>query len=94
MAIGYEEIVLEDFHDIFLTETKKLKIIDPKDSSEHLMKLLSNKEEAAYLIMYARFMTSCYLKQNSFLFEDFVGGDLDGFCTREVEAIDAECDHL
>lgn len=93
MAIGYEEIVIEDFHDIFLTETKKLKTIEPKDSSEHLIKLLSNKEEAAYLIMYARFMTSCYLKQNSFLFEDFVG-DLASFCTREVEAIDAECDHL
>ena len=56
------------------------------------MKLLCNKEEAVYLIMYARFMTACYLKMNSFLFEDFVG-DVASFCMREVEAVDVECDH-
>ena len=42
--------------------------------------------------MYARFLTALYLKQNSFLFEDFVG-DVASFCTREVEAVDVECDH-
>jgi hypothetical protein len=56
------------------------------------MTLLCNKEEAVYLIMYARFLTACYLKQNSFLFEDFVG-EVSSFCMREVEAVDVECDH-
>lgn len=29
VGIGYDEIVVEDFYDIFLEETKKLKEIDP-----------------------------------------------------------------
>ena len=37
-------------------------------------------------------MTSCYLKQNAILFEDFVG-DVATYCMREVEAVDVECDH-
>lgn len=61
------------------------------EASDHLMKLLCNKEEAIYLIMYARFLAACYLKQNSFMFEDFVG-DVASFCTREVEQVDVECD--
>ena len=92
MAIGYDEVAIEDFHEVFLDAVKKLKDVAPKDASEHLLKLLGNKEEAVYLIMHARFMTSCYLKQNSFLFEDFVG-DVATFCMREVEAVDVECDH-
>ena len=58
------------------------------------MKVLCNKEEATYIIMYARFLTSLYLKQNAILYEDFVGGDIATFCRTEVEAVDAECDHL
>ena len=43
--------------------------------------------------MYARFLTACYLKKNSFLFEDFLGEDIASFCIREVEQVDVECDH-
>jgi len=91
MALGYDEIAIEDFYDLFLAEVKKLPMISPAEAQSHLLKLLCNKEEAVYLIMYARFMTACYLKQNSFLFEDFVG-DVASFCMREVEAVDVECD--
>ena len=92
MAVGYDELAIEDFYDLFLAEVKKLPEIEPSKASEHLLKLLCNKEEAVYLIMHARFMTSCYLKTNSFLFEDFVG-DVPSFCMTEVEAVDVECDH-
>ena len=91
MSNGYDEVAIEDFYDLFLAEVKKLKDIDAKDAEGHLMKTLANKEEATYLIMYARFLTALYLKQNSFLFEDFVG-DVASFCMREVEAVDVECD--
>ena len=84
MDIGYDEIAIEDFYDLFLTETKNLKTVEPSQSTEHLMKTLCNKDEANYLIMYARFMTACYLKQNAIMFEDFVG-DVASFCMREVE---------
>lgn len=91
MELGYDEIAIEDFYDLFLDEFKKLKTIEKAKASQHLMKLLCNKEEAVYLIMYARFLTSCYLKQNSIMFEDFVG-DVNNFCMREVESVDVECD--
>jgi hypothetical protein len=84
MSVGYDEIVVEDFYDIFLDEFKKLATIDKAQAQEHLMKLLCNKEEAIYLIMYARFLAACYLKQNAIMFEDFVG-DVSSFCMREVE---------
>lgn len=92
MDLGYDEIAIEDFYDLFKDEVKKLKTVEPSKSTEHLMKLLGNKEEATYLIMYARFMTACYLKQNAIMFEDFVG-DVAQFCMKEVEQVDVECDH-
>ena len=73
ISMGYEEIAIEDFYDLFLDKVKNLRQIEPKDSEDYLKSILANKEEATYLIMYARFLTACYLKQNSFLFEDFVG---------------------
>ena len=59
------------------------------------MSVLANHEEANYIIMYARFMTACYLKKNSFLFEEFLFdyGDISQFCLKEVEQVDVECDH-
>lgn len=92
MELGYDEIAIEDFHETFLDEVKKLNDVEPEKCVEYLINLLCNKEEANYIIMYARFMTACYMKQNSFLFEDFVGGVAD-FCQREVEQVDVECDH-
>lgn len=43
--------------------------------------------------MYARFMAAAYLKKNAIMFEDFLGGDIQEFCQREVEQVDVECDH-
>ena len=60
--MGYEEIAIEDFYDLFLNKVKNLRQIEPKDSEDYLKSILANKEEATYLIMYARFMTACYLK--------------------------------
>ena len=93
VELGYDEIAIEDFYDLFLAEFKKLKEIEPKDAVEHLLKLLCNKEEATYLVMYSRFLTSCYLKQNAFMFEGFVD-DIAQFCIKEVESVDCECDHI
>lgn len=59
----------------------------------HLLKILCNHDEANYIIMYMRFMAASYLKENAILYEDFLGGDIAGFCLREVEQIDVECDH-
>ncbi|CDW75085.1 ubiquitin thioesterase otub1 [Stylonychia lemnae] len=91
MDLGYDEIAIEDFYDLFLDEFKKLKTIAKAKAAEHLLKLLCNKEEAVYIIMFARFLAACYLKQNAIMFEGFVG-DVAQFCMREVEQVDVECD--
>lgn len=94
MEQGYDEMAIEDFYDLFLSEVKKLKNIKVENAASHLLALLGNKEEATYLVMYSRFLTSLYLKQNAVLYEDFIGGDIAAFCIQEVEQVDAECDHI
>ena len=105
---GYEEIVIEDFYDVFLENVKKLEKM-PEDFNaaeeaggiklydeyvhKQLMNMLCNHEEANYIIMYARFMAAAYLKKNAILFEDFLGCDIATFCLREVEQVSVECDH-
>jgi len=89
---GYDEITIEDFFDSFHDAVKGLKDVSVEKCAEHLEKTLCNKEEANYVIMYARFITATYLKENSFLYEDFVG-DVTQYCLREIEQIDVECDH-
>jgi len=105
---GYEEIVIEDFYDVFLENVKKLEKMpeDFKAAEEaggiklydeyvhkQLMNMLCNHEEANYIIMYARFMAAAHLKKNAILFEDFLGCDIATFCLREVEQVSVECDH-
>ena len=102
---GYDSIVIEDFHETFLDHLKKLATLEEEwkkleDGSKyedfvhkHLMAVLCNHDEAMYIIMFARFLAAGYLKKNAILFEDFVGGGINGFCTREVEQVDVECDH-
>jgi len=91
---GYDEIVIEDFFDAFSDAVNKLETIQPENAAEHLMTLLSNNEDANYLIMYIRWLTACFLKKNAILYEDFVGGDIADFCTREIEQLDVDADHL
>ena len=90
---GYDEIVIEDFYDAFKDAVDKLPTVKPEEATEHLMTLLGNNEGANYLIMYIRWLTACFLKKNAILYEDFVGGDIAGFCTREVEQLDVDADH-
>ena len=106
---GYDEIVIEDFYDVFLEKLKKIEKLPQefaaqqntdvgiKDYKEyiygHIMGVLCNHEEANYVIMYARFLAATYLKKNAILFMDFLGQDISTFCVREVEQVDVECDH-
>jgi len=91
---GYDEIVIADFYDAFIEALSGLVDVGPADAHKHLIKLLGNNDGANYLIMYIRWLTACFLKKNSFLYEDFVGGDIEGFCIREVEQLDVDADHL
>ena len=89
---GYDLIAIEDFHEMLLTAVKDLADITPEKCHEHLLKLLSNQDEANYIIMYIRFMAAAHLKKNAILYEGFIG-DVEQFCNKEVEQLDVECDH-
>ena len=89
---GYDEIAIEDFHEVFVDTLKGLKDIKPEDASTHCLAKLANNEDANYIIMYARFMAATHLKKNAILFENFVG-EINQFCLTEVEQLDVECDH-
>lgn len=91
---GYDEIVIDDFYDAFKDAVNGLEAITAEGATEHLLGLLGNNEDANYLIMYIRWLTACFLKKNAILYEDFVGGDIAGFCVREVEQLDVDADHL
>lgn len=102
---GYDEIVIEDFYDIFIENLNKLATLKadfqaqqefksfPEFVHKHLMDVLCNHESANYIIMYMRFLAATYLKKNAILYEDFLGMDVATFCLREVEQVDVECDH-
>jgi len=50
--------------------------------------------QSDYLVMYLRFITSAYIKTNSFLYEDFLekGQTIDDFLRTEVEPVDRDAD--
>jgi hypothetical protein len=99
--------VIDDFYDCFYGAVEKLKdlpkmhedFLKTEDQSypdfvaNHLFSVLCNHEEAQFIIMYSRFLAAGYLKKNAIMYEDFLGGDVAGFCQREVESVDVECDH-
>ena len=99
-------IVIEDFYDIFIEKLKGLAGLKAdhekcKDDmsyekfvEQYILNNLANADEANYIIMYLRFMAASYIKENAILYEDFLGGDIAGFCTREIEQVDVECDHI
>ena len=79
---GYEEIVIGDFYDIFLEELNKLKEVAKEDAQKHCLELMSNHDQANYIIMYIRWLTALYLKKNAILFEAYIFefGDIHSFC--------------
>ena len=62
-----------------------MKEVEAENATEHALTVLSNKEDANYIIMYARMLCATHLKKNAFLFEDFLGVEIATFCLTEVE---------
>ena len=84
--------MIEDFYEIFLEKLKGLANLKKEHGEcnttdtyeqyveKHILKQLANHDEANYIIMYLRFMAASYIKENAILYEDFLGGDIAGFC--------------
>jgi ubiquitin thioesterase protein OTUB1 len=101
LGLGYDEIVVEDFYEMFLEKFKNLNDpgIDTKDEAvvhKYLEEIFSNESIAPYMLMHCRFMTSAYLKGNAFLYEDFMveHADVASYCNSEIEGVDREAEQI
>ncbi|CAK91877.1 unnamed protein product (macronuclear) [Paramecium tetraurelia] len=91
-AVGYEQIVIDDFYDEIM---KQIKLCPNNITIQGIVDAFCNKVTSDYLIMYMRMMTSGYIKANSFLFEGYIEtGTVELFCQQEVDPIDREADQM
>lgn len=92
---GFDWEIVEDFYNAFLNELKFISTIEKEEKLLYLNLLFSDKMKGNYMITFVRMFISSYIKENRFLYENFIlDEDLDSWCRREVEPIDVECDHL
>ncbi|EGR30255.1 otu ubiquitin aldehyde binding 1, putative [Ichthyophthirius multifiliis] len=90
----YQEFVLEDFYDNIMEQLAN--IINYDFSIDNLQNMFNDKSISDYLVMYLRFMTSGYLKNNAILYENFIenGVSIHQFCQTEVDPLDKEADQI
>lgn len=91
--VGFEELVFEDFEDAWKEFLER--ISTKKTTLEIIPAIFSDKTYFDYLVMYLRFAISAFVRSCP-LFENYFESekDIKNFCTREVEPIDCEADHI
>ncbi|CAN0180099.1 unnamed protein product [Ectocarpus sp. 6 AP-2014] len=93
IALGYEEVALDDFWQTFLQE------LDALPNMEMGQLEINFREEAGpceYIVWYCRMLTSGFLKLNADRFLPFLEHtvDMQDFCQREVEPMGKECEQI
>jgi ubiquitin thioesterase protein OTUB1 len=63
--VGFDEVIIDDFMEVIVENMKKV-------DKEGSMKLINNRMESDYMVMFMRMLTSTSLKQNSILYEGFL----------------------
>ncbi len=63
--MGFDEVIIDDFMEVIVENMKKV-------DKEGSMKLINNRMESDYMVMFMRMLTSTSLKQNSILYEGFL----------------------
>jgi len=58
-------VIIDDFMEVIVENMKKV-------DKEGSMKLINNRMESDYMVMFMRMLTSTSLKQNSILYEGFL----------------------
>lgn len=58
-------MIIDDFMEVIVENMKKV-------DKEGSMKLINNRMESDYMVMFMRMLTSTSLKQNSILYEGFL----------------------
>mmetsp|Transcript_28681 Transcript_28681/g.37596 ORF Transcript_28681/g.37596 Transcript_28681/m.37596 type:complete len:267 (+) Transcript_28681:100-900(+) len=92
VELGYSEIAIETFWEVFVDELTALpsKTVDDIDA-------MFNEEggNSDYLVWYCRLLAAGHLKANSDQFLPFLEGmDVETFCKSEVEPMGKECEQV
>jgi ubiquitin thioesterase protein OTUB1 len=93
LDLGYPSFTVEDFHDTFMDVIDSLK---DSSSDEDLLKVFQDQGQSDYLVCYLRIVTSGYLQKNSEFYLPFLQGHatIKDFCSKEVEPMRCESDHV
>lgn len=95
IASGFDDIVT-DFYDIVMNTMRPIHA----RTLTHDQLVINFRDPAVteYFVYYLRYLTSMYIRQNSFLYEDFIVAmgfaSLDDFIRSEVDAIGRDADNL
>lgn len=97
LALGYEDLAMEAFYDVFIDFLTAL----PSKTSADVETFFAQEEtgESNYLVWYCRLLTAGLLKREAERFQPFVDGLMPGktvaqFCTEEVEPMGKECEQV
>ena len=94
VAMGYSEVAFETFFDVFVDLLDR---VSSMDSSEDLLAEFGEDGQSDYYVWYMRLLTACCLKQHAERFLPFLddgAASIDDYCTRSVEPMKQECEHL
>lgn len=98
MAQGVDEIAIDDFWECFRDEFKKIEEESEKseeDKTAFMKKLFCTDDWGPYMVMFARYLTSLYLKENAILYEQVLMGEtMESYANRQVLAIDQEAEQI
>jgi len=93
---NYQTYIIEDMHEPFDELLKSLE--DPGMTSDSLAEMLNEQGYSDYYVAFLRLIVSCQLQRESELFSNFIPMDqassIKEFCSREVEPMAKEADHV
>ncbi|CDO70422.1 hypothetical protein BN946_scf184999.g63 [Trametes cinnabarina] len=103
-AVGFQELVFEDFHDAFADLIKA--VVEPRVDGRlltisSLLKAFNEPETSNSVVMYLRLLASAHIKGNPDSYAGFLlhpetaeSMDPESFCNNFVEAFGKEADHV
>ncbi|KAG4301428.1 hypothetical protein PCANB_002223 [Pneumocystis canis] len=98
---GFELLSYEDFYEEILLALSLLKPSENQDfqaKEKDLLTLMNIPEKSNAMVVYFRFLTSAYIKQNAYEYAPFLDvpsvADVFSFCENTIECIGKEADHV
>ncbi|KAG4305758.1 hypothetical protein PORY_000668 [Pneumocystis oryctolagi] len=98
---GFEPLSYDDFYEEIILALSLLKPSENQDfkaKEKELLTLMNTPEKSNAMVIYFRFLTSAYIKQNAYEYAPFLDvlsvTDVFTFCENTVECIGKEADHV